>query len=77
MSSTVWGCDAGLPPGSLQMNDYLMTGTLPVAQVPHTDCTFSILNLNALLLACSATELHLHGACHLHVLTWHTCAHMA
>lgn len=24
---------AGLPPGSLQMNDYLMQGTMPVAQV--------------------------------------------
>ena len=24
---------AGLPPGSLQMNDYLMQGTLPVAKV--------------------------------------------
>lgn len=26
-------CNAGLPPGSLQMNDYLMQGTLPVAKV--------------------------------------------
>jgi len=25
--------NAGLPPGSLQMNDYLMQGTLPVAKV--------------------------------------------
>ncbi len=43
----VGGGNAGLPPGSLQMNDYLMQGTLPVAKVAmlilcdfQRDCLF-------------------------------------
>ena len=40
---TQWfGCTAaGLPPGSLQMNDYLLRSNFPVAQVhPHPHCIY-------------------------------------
>ena len=40
--------NAGLPPGSLQMNDYLMQGTLPVAKVILL--TLSDLQTNCLFL---------------------------